>query len=727
MNGNVSGEVLTGTISGTVKISGDLIPRGIDGVSPTIELEPIDGGTRIIITDINGTKQFEVQSEVSSEQVEALVKEHLEKENAKTLYVGIEVRDGNATTNVPYADIKAAYEKGYAIIGDLMVDLNYGLVVAPLYYDTEFFLAGLGFDMLYHVAVISENSVSHESFPVEIGAESLSEAVNTALAQAKASGEFDGKDGKDGSNGRDGVSATHSWNGTTLTVTSASGTSSANLKGEKGDSIKGDPGNDGVSPTVSVSKSGKVTTVSITDKNGTKTAKINDGADGASGSNGKDGTPATHSWNGTTLTITSASGTSSANLKGEPGAAGSNGKDGTSVTVKSVSESTADGGSNVVTFSDGKTLTVKNGKTGSGAAGKSAYQYAVDGGYTGTEAEFAVKMAAEGAKVVRVRVEVVNGNATTDVPYADIKAAYQNGDILIGDLMVDYNYGLVVAPLYYDTEFYLCGFGFDMLYHVAVIGESSVYYESFPVSSESPDPSEPGRTVTPDWKAAEGEAGYIKNKPAGVGYVDNKLLFPETELTLDEDYGYVMPEMVLVAGNTYEITYNGTKYTCKAVNVDGIVAVGNYLLEESGEPFSVGYVDGFGCLMEPLDEPETVTVKIEGEVVTKIDPKFYDSGVFWVDVFSDDDYRYTVITPNTLLTAVNSGRPVIARYHGYLDGIGNMVENLNLVCYAQNNSGELISMAIFDSNSNFSQSVGLLGHCVLVAGDDPDAPYNVEV
>ena len=46
------------------------------------------------------------------------------------------------------------------------------------------------------------------------------------------------------------------------------------------------------------------------------------------------------------------------------------GKDGTSVTVKSVSESTADGGSNVVTFSDGKTLTIKNGSKGStGATG----------------------------------------------------------------------------------------------------------------------------------------------------------------------------------------------------------------------------------------------------------------------------------------------------------------------------------------------------------------------
>lgn len=84
----------------------------------------------------------------------------------------------------------------------------------------------------------------------------------------------------------------------------------------------GKAGADGVSPTVSVSKSGKVTTISITDKGGTKTATVNDGADG------------------------------------------SNGKDGTSVTVKSVSESAADGGSNVVTFSDGKTLTIKNGSKG---------------------------------------------------------------------------------------------------------------------------------------------------------------------------------------------------------------------------------------------------------------------------------------------------------------------------------------------------------------------------
>lgn len=43
---------------------------------------------------------------------------------------------------------------------------------------------------------------------------------------------------------------------------------------------QGITGNDGISPTVSISKSGKTTTIEITDKNGTKTAKIEDGLDG---------------------------------------------------------------------------------------------------------------------------------------------------------------------------------------------------------------------------------------------------------------------------------------------------------------------------------------------------------------------------------------------------------------------------------------------------------------
>jgi hypothetical protein len=44
-----------------------------------------------------------------------------------------------------------------------------------------------------------------------------------------------GLKGEQGAPGNDGISASHYWEGTTLTVTSASGTSSADLKGDKGD------------------------------------------------------------------------------------------------------------------------------------------------------------------------------------------------------------------------------------------------------------------------------------------------------------------------------------------------------------------------------------------------------------------------------------------------------------------------------------------------------------
>ena len=54
--------------------------------------------------------------------------------------------------------------------------------------------------------------------------------VTLALAKKYADEKVSG-----GSHGKDGTSATHSWNGTVLTITSASGTSSAELKGDKGD------------------------------------------------------------------------------------------------------------------------------------------------------------------------------------------------------------------------------------------------------------------------------------------------------------------------------------------------------------------------------------------------------------------------------------------------------------------------------------------------------------
>lgn len=62
------------------------------------------------------------------------------------------------------------------------------------------------------------------------------------------------------------------------------------IQGPKGDTgATGPAGADGVSPTVTTSKSGKVTTITIKDATGTKTATINDGADGAKGDTGAPG------------------------------------------------------------------------------------------------------------------------------------------------------------------------------------------------------------------------------------------------------------------------------------------------------------------------------------------------------------------------------------------------------------------------------------------------------
>lgn len=52
---------------------------------------------------------------------------------------------------------------------------------------------------------------------------------------------------------------------------------------------QGIPGQDGTSPTASVSKSGNTATITITDMNGTTTAQVTDGTNGTPGTDGQDG------------------------------------------------------------------------------------------------------------------------------------------------------------------------------------------------------------------------------------------------------------------------------------------------------------------------------------------------------------------------------------------------------------------------------------------------------
>lgn len=118
---------------------------------------------------------------------------------------------------------------------------------------------------------------------VEEAVAGVGEAIDTTLQEAKDSGEFDGKDGTPG---RDGVSPTASVTqtatGATVTVTDASGTTTANLtNGQDGqpgkDGQDGAPGQDGVSPTISVTDITGGHRVTITDATGAHSFDVMDG------------------------------------------------------------------------------------------------------------------------------------------------------------------------------------------------------------------------------------------------------------------------------------------------------------------------------------------------------------------------------------------------------------------------------------------------------------------
>ena len=124
----------------------------------------------------------------------------------------------------------------------------------------------------------------------------LTTAINTALAQAVASGDFKGEKGDKGDKGDQGIQGEKGEKGDTG-ATGAQGIQGIQgVQGEQG--LKGDTGangQDGYSPTVSMTSVSGGTELTIVDANGTHTTTIlngtngQDGRDGTNGTNGQDG------------------------------------------------------------------------------------------------------------------------------------------------------------------------------------------------------------------------------------------------------------------------------------------------------------------------------------------------------------------------------------------------------------------------------------------------------
>lgn len=213
-------------------------------------------------------------------------------------------------------------------------------------------------------------------------AEAASDAADSATAVANAiqaaaqRGDYDGADGADGFSPA--ATITQTAEGATITITDKNGTTTADIakgaKGDKGDTgdtgpqgPKGDTGEQGpqgiqgeIGPqgpkgdtgetgpqgpqgiqgetgatgaTGPQGPKGDTGDTGATGPQGLKGDTGDTGPQGATGSAGADGTPCTHSWNGTVLSVTSASGTSSADLVGPQGPTGATGPAGADGTV----------------------------------------------------------------------------------------------------------------------------------------------------------------------------------------------------------------------------------------------------------------------------------------------------------------------------------------------------------------------------------------------------------
>lgn len=202
-------------------------------------------------------------------------------------------------------------------------------------------------------------------------AAALADTARENLTAAAERGDFDGTDGVDGFSPT--ATVTQTEGGCTITITDKNGTTTADVakgvKGDKGDTgdvgpqgpkgdtgergpqgiqgeagpqgPKGDAGETGLQGPQGIQ--GETGATGATGPQGPKGDKGDTGATGAqgpkgdtgdtgprgaTGPSGADGVSCTHSWNGSVLSVTSASGTSSADLRGPQGIQGIQGATG---------------------------------------------------------------------------------------------------------------------------------------------------------------------------------------------------------------------------------------------------------------------------------------------------------------------------------------------------------------------------------------------------------------
>lgn len=334
-------------------------------------------------------------------------------------------------------------------------------------------------------------------------------AVNTAnkVLSSAENGEFDG------------VSVTHSWDGSVLTLNSASGTTSTDLVGPQGN---------GIAYITKTSTDGLVDTYIITYTDGTTTSfTVTNGKDGEPGYtpqkdvdyfDGKDGgyyVPHLQS-DGTLIFAPSDSDMrpigSVGNIKGADGKGiasivrtSGNGEAGTIDTY-------------TITYTDNteSTFSIYNGKDGE--EGKSAYKYAQDGGYEGSEEDFAKKLAKEEITPDWVATKTAVAGEAVFIPQQTLTSGMWSN--LQANLRAGYGYDVV-----FNGKVYTC---------ISNIEDGGVYLGNVTLMDSSSTNTHNNEPFCIYWAGAGATSGFF--------YKDSTVSYP-IDLKVTNHGGYEYDKM----------------------------------------------------------------------------------------------------------------------------------------------------------------------------------------
>lgn len=423
-------------------------------------------------------------------------------------------------------------------------------------------------------------------------------------------------------------------------------------KGEKGD--KGDKGENGVSPSVNVSKTGKVTTIKITDANGTKTATIRDGEDGAGGGGG---------------------GSSEDIIIPE-----------TSLTLTGFGSGSKTAIHSDVSIEIGKTYTVIWNGVKYSCVGKdpgSDYKSVIlgNGVYVGlptTDEPFCLRFhndteLTENVTIIsREYITTATIKVTTpstidptripdmyyteerqDVEILPTSTAIDTGNAIMGELYVVGDSITLVEGKTYKVIYN--GVKYECVAIAGVVqGESSILLGDVAVlETGTPSGAYPFVIATNDYMVSLGACaaviplngstsvtvsivGYgeeIHHLPSkyikDMYYEEETELLSETALTFTNVDGMMMatienPSFALEAGKTYVVIYNGTEYICECDPEHLVLGnIGALMGTPTDEPFVIGTMDGtFGAISVYGETNATLSIKTN--VVNKIKNKYID-------------------------------------------------------------------------------------------------------